>query len=346
MRIFILGLIRMEYAPLLRRLISGENLSQSESAELIGAIMDGAFTVIQGAGILVALASKGEHVDEIVGAARAMRDRSLHVQHGLKQVVDVVGTGGDNANTINVSTMSALVVAAAGIPVAKHGNRAASSACGSADVLEATGLQLDVAPDRAAAMLQKSNFTFMFAPRYHPAMKNVAPIRRELGVKTIFNVLGPLTNPALATTQVVGVARESLVELLGNVLRDLGVERGAIVHAQNGIDEVAGDAPTTVYSFEGSRTRRWVIEPDEFGINTPLAQIVGGSVDACRDAFLSILGGEKSPRADVVALNAALVLHTVGAEPTMHSALQHARQVLASGNALKTYERAKEYANS
>ena len=336
----------MEYAPLLRRLISGENLTQSEAAELIGAIMDGAFTVIQGAGILVALASKGEHVDEIVGAAKAMRDRSLRVEHGLPQVVDVVGTGGDNANTINVSTMAALVVAAAGVPVAKHGNRAASSACGSADVLEATGLQLDVPPERAATMLRESNFTFMFAPRYHPAMKNVAPIRRELGVKTIFNVLGPLTNPALASVQIVGVARESLVELLGNVLRDLGVKRGAIVHAQNGIDEVAGDSPTIVYSFDQSETRSWVIEPKEFGVNTPLDAIVGGSVDACRDAFLSILGGEQSPRADVVALNAALVLHTVGVEPTMHSALERARRVLASGDALTTYERAKEYAHS
>lgn len=335
----------MEYAPLLRRLIAGENLSQSESAELIGAIMDGAFTVVQGAGLLVALAAKGEHVDEIVGAARAMRDRSVRVEHGLPHVVDVVGTGGDNANTINVSTMAALVVAAAGVPVAKHGNRAASSACGSADVLEATGLPLDLTPERAATMLRNSNFTFMFAPRYHPAMKNVAPIRRELGVKTIFNVLGPLTNPALAQVQVVGVAREALVEQLGDVLRGLGVERGAIVHAQNGIDEVAGDVPTVVYSFNGTQTRRWTIVPKEFGIHTPLPAIVGGSVDACREAFLSILGGESSPRADVVALNAALVLHTVGEEPTMHSALGRARQVLTSGEALKTYERAKEYAH-
>ncbi len=335
----------MEYPPLLRRLISGENLSQQESAEVIGAIMDGSFTTAQGAGLLVAMSCKGEHVDEIVGAARAMRDRSVLVDHGLDLVVDVVGTGGDNANTINVSTMAALVVAAAGIPVAKHGNRAASSACGSADVLEATGLDLNLGPEVAAEMLQKSNFAFMFAPRYHPAMKNVAPIRRELGVKTIFNVLGPLTNPARATVQIVGVAREGLVEMLGDVLRGLGIRRGAIVHAHNGIDEVAGDTPTTVYSFDESGVRRWAIDPSEFGIHTPLASIVGGSVDACRDAFLSILGGERSPRADVVALNAALVLHTVGVEPTMHSALDRARQVLASGKALKTYERAKEYAH-
>ncbi|HET9030649.1 MAG TPA: anthranilate phosphoribosyltransferase [Candidatus Aquilonibacter sp.] len=334
----------MDYAPLLRRLIAGEHLSQPESADLIGAIMDGEFTVAQGAGVLVALASKGEHIDEIVGAARAMRERSLHVNHGLEQVVDVVGTGGDGADTINVSTMASLVVAAAGVPVAKHGNRAASSACGSADVLEATGLPLDVAPDRAAAMLQRSNFAFLFAPRYHPAMKNVAPIRRELGVRTVFNVLGPLTNPAAATVQVVGVARAHLLELMGKVLRGLGVERGAIVHGENGIDEVAGDAPTRVFSFDERGERSWTIDPNEFGITTPLASIVGGSVDACRDAFFSLLAGERSPRSDVVALNAALVLHTCGLDQTLHHALERARAIIASGDALRTYERAKEHA--
>ncbi len=334
----------MHYGTLLRRLIAGEHLTQSESAELIGAIMDGSFTTIQGAGLLVALAAKGEDVDEIVGAARAMRERSEHVDHGLETVVDVVGTGGDGANTINISTMAALVVAAAGVPVAKHGNRAASSACGSADVLEATGLPLDLAPDRAARMLRGTNFTFMFAPRYHPAMKNVAPIRRELGVRTVFNVLGPLTNPASATVQVVGVARAQLLDIMGNVLRGLGVERGAIVHGENGIDEVAGDARTLVYSFDETGGRSWTIDPSDFGINTSLETMTGGSVDACRDAFLSILGGERSPRADVVALNAALVFHTLQIDKTLHQALKRAREVLASGAPLRTYERAKELA--
>ncbi len=336
----------MQYSALLRRLIGGEHLTRSESAELIGAIMDGSFTTIQGAGLLVALAAKGEDVDEIVGAARAMRERSVHVDHGLETVVDVVGTGGDGANTINVSTMAALVVAATGVPVAKHGNRAASSACGSADVLEATGMTLDLAPDIAAAMLRGANFTFMFAPRYHPAMKNVAPIRRELGVRTVFNILGPLTNPAAATVQVVGVARAHLLEIMGNVLRGLGVERGAIVHGENGIDEVAGDARTLVYSFDTDGGRTWTLDPQEFGINTPLEAIVGGSVDACRDAFLSILAGEPSPRADVVALNAALVLYTLGHDRTLHQALERARAVLSSGAALRTYDRAKELATN
>jgi anthranilate phosphoribosyltransferase len=333
----------MDYAPLLRRLITGGHLSQTESAELIGAIMDGIFTPAQGAGLLVALAAKGEHVDEITGAARAMRERSVRVDHGLSDVIDVVGTGGDGANTINVSTMAALVVAAAGVPVAKHGNRAASSACGSADVLEATGFAIEMTPQRAAEMLRGANFTFMFAPRYHPAMRNVGPIRRELGVRTIFNVLGPLTNPAGATTALVGVSRAELVPVLGEVLRSLGVRRGAIVHGENGIDEVAGDCKTLVYSFDQRDARSWRIDPLELGVDVPLAEIVGGSVEACKDAFLSILGGERSSRAQVVALNAALALQTAGVEPTLEAALERARGILSSGEALRTYERAKRY---
>ncbi|HTC31253.1 MAG TPA: anthranilate phosphoribosyltransferase [Candidatus Acidoferrum sp.] len=328
----------------MRRLIAGARLSQAESAELIGAFMDGEFTPAQGGGLLVALACRGEDVDEIVGAARAMRERSLHVEHGLPEVVDVVGTGGDGANTINISTMAALVTAAAGVPVAKHGNRAASSACGSADVLEATGLPIDLSPELAAHMLREANFTFMYAPRYHPAMKNVGPIRSELGVRTIFNVLGPLTNPAAATVQIVGVARPELLEPLAAVLQALGVRRGAVVHGENGIDEVAGDVPTSVYSFDGSGSRRWTLDPAAYGIATPLTAIVGDSVEAAKTAFLSILGGEESPRADVVALNAALVLHTVGRAPTMDSALEQARSIVRSGAALRTYERAKELA--
>jgi len=335
----------MDFPLTLRRLLAGARLSQSESAELIGAIVDGEFSPAQGGGLLVALAMRGEEIDEIVGAARAMRERSLRVEHGLPEVLDVVGTGGDGANTINISTMAALVAAAAGIPVAKHGNRAASSACGSADVLEATGLPIDLAPDRAARMLRETNFTFMYAPRYHPAMKNVGSIRRELGVRTIFNVLGPLTNPAAASTQVVGVARPELLEPLARVLAKLGVRRGAVVYGENGIDEVAGDVPTTVYSFNGASEKRWTLDPAQYGVATPLAAIVGRSVDEAREAFLAILGGERSPRADVVALNAALVLYTAGAEPAMDTALERARSILASGAALRTYERAKELAN-
>jgi anthranilate phosphoribosyltransferase len=242
--------------------------------------------------------------------------------------------------------MAALVLAATGIPVAKHGNRAASSACGSADVLEAAGLPIEISPDVAAAMLHGAGFTFMFAPRYHPAMRNVGPVRRELGVRTIFNVLGPLTNPARATHQIVGVAREELVETLGNVLRALGVRRGAVVHARNGLDEIAGDAPTTIYSFDQENSRMWTLDPSEFGVRVPLQSIVAGSVEACRDAFFSVLGGDDVPAAGVVALNAAVALSVAGDNVKLADAFEHAKSVLASGAALRTFERAKELASN
>lgn len=332
------------YAPLLRRLIAGQDLSRYEAARFVGDVMDATYTPAQAAGLLVALAAKGENVEEIVGAATAMRERSVRVDHGLPMVVDVVGTGGDGANTVNISTMAALVVAAAGIPVAKHGNRAASSACGSADVLEAAGLAIEISPDEAAIMLRESGFTFMFAPRYHPAMRNVGPIRRELGVRTIFNILGPLTNPARATHQLVGVAREALVEPIGNVLRVLGVRRGAVVHASNGLDEVAGDVPTVVHSFDEDGARTWTLDPCDYGVHVALADIVGGSVDRCREAFFAILSGIDSPAARVVALNAAVVLHAVGKGTRLEDEFDRAVAILRSGAALRTFERAKELA--
>lgn len=311
---------------------------------MFGAIMDGEFTPVQSAGLVVALASKGEHIDEIIGAAIAMRERSLHVEHELPLCVDVVGTGGDGANTINISTMAALVVAACGVPVAKHGNRAASSTCGSADVLEAAGFPVDIAPNVAAQMLAETNFTFMFALRYHPAMRYVAPVRRELGVRSVFNILGPLTNPARTNVQVVGVTDERLLEVVATVLRAVGVERGAVIWGAHGIDEVVGDAPSVIYSFNSSGTRRWSLDPHEYGVQAPLAAIAGGSVDICRDAFISILRGERSPRADVVALNAALVLVTIGTELRLQEAITRARHVMASGAAFETFERAAEIA--
>lgn len=331
-----------EFAPLLRRVLGGEHLSADEAAAFVGEVMDASYTAVQAAALLTALAYKGESVDEIVGAARAMRERSLQVEHGLPMVVDVVGTGGDHADTINISTMAALVVASSGVPVAKHGNRAASSACGSADVLESAGFPIEVSPEVAATMLRESGFTFMFAPRYHPAMRNAAAVRRELGVRTIFNLLGPLTNPARATHQVVGVAREELVGRVGPALRALGLRRGAVVHGGSGIDEVAGDAPTLIYSFDEESARLWRLDPAEFGIAGGLSTPVGGSVGACRDAFVEILHGGRSDAADVVALNAAVVFHVVGVERELPAAFERARELLRSGAAWQTFERAKE----
>jgi anthranilate phosphoribosyltransferase len=329
---------------LLRRVVARDDLSEIEAAEFVGEIMDGGYTPVQAAALLAALASKGETSAEIAGAARAMRERSLHVDHGLPMVVDVVGTGGDHAGTVNISTMAALVVAAAGTPVAKHGNRAASSACGSADLLEAAGFPIEIPPERAAAMLRECDFTFMFAPHYHPAMRNAAPVRRELGVRTIFNLLGPLTNPARATHQVVGVAHESLVESVGRALRGLGVRRGAVVHGRSGVDEVVGDAPTLVYSFDDEGERLWEVEPAAFGISTPLATPLGGSVAACRDAFVEILRGARGPASDVVALNAAVVFYVAGTHEQLRDGFERARSILHEGGAWRTFERARAMA--
>ncbi len=331
----------MEYALLLRGILGGDDLGESVAYDLFGEIMDGAVTPVRAAGLLVALAAKGECSAEIVGAARAMRERSLRVEHDRAVLADVVGTGGDGANTINISTLAALVVAAAGVPVGKHGNRAASGACGSADVLEACGMAIDLEPSAAARLLRETNFTFMYAPRYHPAMRNVAAVRRELGVPTIFNVLGPLTNPARATHQVVGVSRASHVVPMGEVLRGLGVRCGAVVHAASGIDEVAGDGPTTVCSFDETGYRNWILDPAEYGIRAPLESLRGGSVDACKAAFESILGGERSPRADVVALNAALVFLVCGGAATLRDGVELARATLREGHAGRTFARAK-----
>ncbi|MDP9111854.1 MAG: anthranilate phosphoribosyltransferase [Candidatus Eremiobacteraeota bacterium] len=334
-----------EYALLLRRVLAGEDLSETEAAQMIGELMDGSLSPVQAAGLLSALAAKGERSAEIIGAARAMRERSLHVEHKLPMVIDVVGTGGDGANTINISTLTALVVAAAGVPVAKHGNRAASSACGSADVLEAAGATIDLDPVVAARMLDETRFTFMFAPRYHPAMKNVAPVRRELGVRTIFNVLGPLTNPARATHQIVGVARESHLELLGEVLRALGLKGGAVVHAASGIDEIAGEGPTAVYAFDETSARRFVFDPESYGIRAPLETIRGGSVEACLEAFERILEGERSQRSDVVALNAGFALSVCGHVASVKDGVALAREILSSGKAATVFERVKTYRN-
>lgn len=333
----------MEFSKLLRALLDGAVLSEDDAFTLIGQIMDGALSTVQAAGLLTAMAARGEAVQEVVGAARAMRERSLHVEAGEGDVLDVCGTGGDGADTINISTIVAFVVAACGVRVAKHGNRAASSACGSADVLEACGVPIDLPPEKASALLDATNFTFMFAPRYHPAMKNVAPVRRELGVRTIFNVLGPLTNPARATRQVVGVAREAHLQLVGDALMHLGAKTGAVIFG-GGLDEVAGDRPTLVYAFsqaDGAQT--WILDPSVYGVNASIEQLRGGSRDECSQALLAVLRGERSPRADVIALNAGLALHVAGAAKDVDEGLDLARDALQSGKAYALFERVKTY---
>jgi anthranilate phosphoribosyltransferase len=266
-----------------------------------------------------------------------MRERSLSVPHEL-DVVDVCGTGGDAVGTINISTAVAFILAGAGLRVAKHGNRAASSSCGSADVLEAVGVRIDVSPEEAARQLQDHRVAFLFAQHYHPAMRAVGPIRREMGVRTIFNMLGPLTNPAGAKRQVIGVPVEHWVPLLGEALQELGSEAGAIVHGTNGLDEIAGDVPTRVYQFDASGAREWMLIPSDYGISASLEQLRGGDIPANARALLAILGGEQSPRADVVALNAALAFVVAGRAESIDEGLVLARNTISEGDALRALD--------
>jgi anthranilate phosphoribosyltransferase len=322
-----------DYPVVLRGLLSGIDLSAAETARAIGAIMDETLTPVRAAALLAALAAKGETVDEIVGAASAMRERSIRVRHGLPLVVDVCGTGGDGAQTLNISTAAAFVVAGAGVPVAKHGNRAASSACGSADVLEALGVRLDRSPQASAQLLASAHITFMFAQFHHPAMRAVGPIRRELGVRTIFNLLGPLTNPAGATRQVVGVATPAHVALVAAALRNLGSVAGAVVHSHSGLDEIDGAAPTDIVQFDRDGSRRWTLVPGDYGISATRADLRGGDARENARVLNAILAGERSPRADVVCLNAALTLVVAGEAVDVADGLMRARASIERGAA-------------
>jgi anthranilate phosphoribosyltransferase len=327
-----------DYPALLRGVLAKRDLTAGQMAATIGAIMDETLSPVRAAALLAALAAKGETVDEVVGAARAMRERSVRVEHGLPMVLDIVGTGGDGQHTINISTAAAFVVAGCGVPVAKHGNRAASSACGSADVLEALGVPIDRAPEASARALQAHGIAFLFAQRHHPAMRAVAPIRRELGVRTVFNVLGPLTNPAGATRQLVGVARPEHVELVAYALRELGGEAAAVIHAEDGLDEISGAAPTAVVQFDREGVRRWTLDPARYGVHAPLEAIRGGDAAANAEILRAILDGERSPRADLVMLNAALALVVAGDAVDLDDGRARARTSVETGRARAALE--------
>jgi len=338
-----------DFPQLLRTVLSGGNLSAEDMARMIGGIMDETISPVRTAALFAALAAKGESAEEIVGAARAMRERCVRVEHGLPLVLDIVGTGGDGAGTINISTAAALVVAGCGIPVAKHGNRAASSKCGSADVLEALGVNIERDPEVSARLLREACIAFLFARRHHPATRAVGPVRTELGVRTIFNVLGPLTNPAGATRQLVGVAEERHLVLLAEALQELGGEAAAIVHSASGLDEIAGEGPTYVVQFDSSGMRHWQLHPEDYGVRAPLDTIRGGDAAQNAAALTAILAGERSPRADLVALNAALALVVAGAVEDINDGMERARAAIAGGAARAALdalrgERIKEFA--
>jgi anthranilate phosphoribosyltransferase len=315
------------------RLVAGESLSREETEELFGALMDGQVSEPIKAALLVALRMKGEAVSEISGAAAAMRRRVIPIPHTSEGIVDTCGTGGDGRGTFNISTAAALVAEAAGVSVAKHGNRSVSSKSGSADVLAALGVKIEIDPATAGQALDTVGITFLFAPLLHPAMREVMPVRRELGMRTIFNVLGPLTNPAGARRQVMGVYSQTLVEPIGQVLRDLGAEHALVVHG-DGLDEITTTGPTTVSEVRGGEVRTYTLEPERFGLRRVRVEELAGGMPADNAALMHrVFGGEEGPLADVTALNAGAAIYVAGLAPSLEKGVETARGVLASGAA-------------
>ena len=324
----------MELPAAIARVVDRKDLSESEMKSVMHRIMTGDATPAQIGGFLVALRMKGEAVAEITGAARVMRELAAHVKVGGKHVVDTCGTGGDSAGIFNVSTASAFVAAAAGARVAKHGNRSVTSKSGSADVLEAAGVSLDLSPDQVARCIEQLGVGFLFAVKHHGAMKHAIGPRRELGLRTVFNVLGPLTNPAAAPNQVLGVYAKDRVRPLADVLHALGSEHVLVVHAEDGLDEVSIAAPTMVAELKNGSIREYTVTPEDFGIaRQSLTPLVVADAKASLALVESALSGEAGPAADIVALNAGAAIYAAGVSKDWRQGVLLAQDVMASGQA-------------
>ncbi|MCU1246839.1 MAG: anthranilate phosphoribosyltransferase [Acidobacteria bacterium] len=321
-------------ARTIRRIVEREDLSREEMVQVFGDLMDGKLSDVHKSALLVALRMKGETAEEITGAAMAMRERVTPLDVDRDRLVDTCGTGGDGRGTFNISTLAAIVAAGAGANVAKHGNRAVSSACGSADVLAALGVQIDLDAQKMSAVLRRTGISFLFAPRLHPAMSAVAAVRRELGIRTIFNVLGPLTNPAFARRQVLGVYSAHLVEVVARVLQALGADHAMVVHSADGLDEISVSAPTHVCELREGTLTSYQVTPEALGLGRhDLQELAGG--DAAENARIAqaILAGEEGARRDVVAANAGAALYVSGAAPTLSEGVIMAGKALAGGAA-------------
>jgi anthranilate phosphoribosyltransferase len=318
----------------LAQLLDGRDLSRDDARTVMGSIMTGDATPAQIAGFLIALRAKGETADEIAGCAEAMREHVLPVRPRREDLVDTAGTGGDGAKTINISTAAALVAAAAGAGVAKHGNRAVSSASGSADVLEALGFELELPPERVAASIDELGFGFLFAPTHHPAMRHAAPVRRELAARTVFNVLGPLTNPAGARAQVVGVYAPELVRTIAEVLAQLGASRAFVVHGAGGIDELSPAGPNFVCEVVAGSVRARNIDPLELGVpRCDPSELRGGSPTENADAIRAVFAGQNGGRRSAILLNAAGAIAAGGHAEDLREGFELARRAVDSGAA-------------
>ena len=323
----------MSVKEALGKLVVGESLSREEARAAMRSLVEGEATPSQIAAFAIALRMKGETPEEIAGLAEVMREAATRVDAG-DQVVDVVGTGGDGSGTFNISTMSALVVASAGGRVAKHGNRSITSACGAADFLEAIGVAIDLPPSGVARCVDETGFGFMFAPLYHPAMKHASVPRRDIGVRTVFNILGPLTNPAGARRQLTGVAVAGLGETVVRVLDLLGAEHAMVVHGQDGLDEISVCAPTRVHEARRGEVRSYLIDPDQFGMRRwPTNAVRGGTVQANVRMAQAVLDGERGASRDVLLLNAGAALYVAGLADSIGDGIRLAADELDSGRA-------------
>jgi anthranilate phosphoribosyltransferase len=332
----------MTVRDVLNRIIAGESLSAQEAEDLMRRMMDEELTQVQLAGILVGLRAKGETADEVVGFARAMRSRARQLST-MGSLADTCGTGGDNSGTFNISTAAALIVAACGQPVAKHGNRAASGKCGSADVLEAVGVDVSLPPEGVSQCIAETGIGFLFAPAFHPAMKFAAVPRRELGVRTVFNLLGPLTNPARPSYQLLGVSNEGLLDLMAQSLLKLGVERALVVHSQDGTDEISTAAKTSVREVHDGAIRSYEVGPEDFGVSRSAAGGVRGGDPEVNGAILNaILNGKRGAARDAAVANAAAALYACGRAPTLREGATQVESVLDSGAAADTLERLRK----
>ncbi|MBQ9401227.1 MAG: anthranilate phosphoribosyltransferase [Clostridia bacterium] len=331
------------------KIVNKEDLTYDEAYAVMNEIMSGETSATQNAAFLAALSTKSaraETRDEIAGCAAAMRDHATKVETGM-DVLEIVGTGGDNAHSFNISTTSALVAAAAGIKVAKHGNRAASSKCGTADCLEALGVNIDQSPEKCVEMLKEAGMCFFFAQKYHTSMKYVGAIRKELGFRTVFNILGPLTNPASPSMQLLGVYDEYLVEPLAQVLISLGVKKGMVVYGRDKLDEISASAPTAVCEFRDGWCRKSVIAPEDFGLaRCAKADLVGGTPAENAAITRAILSGEeRGPKRTAVLLNAGAALVIGGKAEGMEAGIRLAGELLDSGAATRTLEKVIEVSN-
>jgi len=323
----------------LNRLVRGEDLTEADAAEAMRLIFEGEATPVQIAGFVVALRIKGETVDELTGCARAARSMATPIDAG-DGLLDTCGTGGDGLHTFNISTLSAVVAAAAGARVAKHGNRAASSACGSADVLEALGVKIDLPPEGVARCIDEAGIGFLFAPLFHPSFRHASLPRKELGVRTVFNVLGPLCNPAGARRQALGVADGALAAKMAECLQRLGVERALVFHGSDGMDELTLSGPSRVLDVSASGVREYEVDPAELGLATaPTEALRGGGADENAELALRLLAGEAGPRRDAVLLNAAAALQAADLAADFPAGIALAAQVIDSGAAAGVLDR-------